>query len=179
MTDEPTTVGVVSDTHGTLRPDVLRLFRGVDLILHAGDIGDPRILTDLAALAPLRAVEGNVDGWEVRREVEEDVEVEVGGVTIAVTHGHRVADYGDLLDRHPGARVIVHGHSHRPKVDWREDGRLVLNPGSAGPKRFGKPVTAALLRISPGGDLEVEVRDLESGEEWRPGGDVGEDEAHS
>lgn len=171
MADEPTTVGVVSDTHGTLRPEVLRLFRGVELILHAGDVGDVQILTDLAALAPVRAVVGNVDGWEVAREVEEDVEVNVGGITIAVSHGHRVAEYGELLDRHPDARVIVHGHSHVPKVDRRADGRLVLNPGSAGPKRFRKPVTAALLRIFPGGELEVEVRDLESGGEWRGEGD--------
>lgn len=170
MTDGATTVGVVSDTHGTLRPEVLRLFRGVDLILHGGDVGDPQILTDLATLAPLRAVEGNVDGWDVRREVEEDVELEVAGVRIAVAHGHRVADYGSLLDRFPDARVVIHGHSHMPKVDRREDGRLLLNPGSAGPKRFRKPVTAALLRILPDGELEVEIRDLESGEEWRPAG---------
>ena len=170
MTEGATTVGVVSDTHGTLRPEVLRLFRGVDLILHAGDVGDPQILTDLATLGPLRAVEGNVDGWDVRREVEEDVELEVAGVRIAVAHGHRVADYGSLLDRFPDARVVVHGHSHMPKVDRREDGRLLLNPGSAGPKRFRKPVTAALLRILPDGELEVEIRDLESGEEWRPSG---------
>lgn len=178
--DEPITVGVVSDTHGTLRPEVLRLFRGVELVLHAGDVGDPQILTDLATVAPLRAVEGNVDGWDVVREVDEDVEVEVGGVRIAVAHGHRVAEYGALLDRYPDARVVVHGHSHVPKVEWSEDGRLVLNPGSAGPKRFRKPVTAALLRIFPDGDLEVEVRDLESGEEWREdGGGGGEDAARS
>lgn len=175
MTEEATTVGVVSDTHGTLRPEVLRLFRGVDLILHAGDVGDPQILTDLATLAPLRAVEGNVDGWDVRREVEEDVELEVTGVKVAVAHGHRVTDYGALLDRYPDARVVVHGHSHVPKVDRREGGRLLLNPGSAGPKRFRKPVTAALLRILSDGQLEVEVRDLESGGEWRPaGGDDGQ-----
>lgn len=175
MTEEATTVGVVSDTHGTLRPEVLRLFSGVDLILHAGDVGDPQILTDLAAIAPLRAVKGNVDGWEVSREVEEGVELEVTGVRVAVAHGHRVADYGALLDRYPDARVVVHGHSHVPKVDWREDGRLLMNPGSAGPKRFRKPVTAALLRILSDGDLEVEIRDLESGEEWRPAaGDDGQ-----
>ncbi len=171
MTNEAVTVGVVSDTHGTLRSEVLHLFCGVDVILHAGDVGDPQILTDLAVVAPLRAVEGNVDGWDVRREVEEDVEVEVAGVRIAVAHGHRVGDYGALADRYPDARVIVHGHSHTPKVDRREDGRLVLNPGSAGPKRLRKPVTAALLRILPDGELEVEIRDLESGGEWRPAGD--------
>lgn len=168
MTGDPTTVGVVSDTHGLLRPEVLRLFRGVDQILHAGDVGDPRILTDLATLAPLRAVWGNVDGWEVRREVEEDVELEVDGVRIAVVHGHRIGDYGLLPDRYPDARIVVHGHSHLPKVERRDGGRLVLNPGSAGPKRFDKPVTAALLRILPDGELEVEVRDLESGGDWRP-----------
>ena len=176
MEGQAVTVGVVSDTHGLLRPEVLRLFRGVDLILHAGDVGDPRILTDLAAIAPVRAVWGNVDGWDVRRETEEDVRAEVDGAIVAVVHGHRVADYDQLPDLYPDARVIVHGHSHVPKVDLRGDGRLVLNPGSAGPKRLGKPVTAALLRIRPDGDLDVEIRDLESGEEWRPpdaGGDRG------
>lgn len=168
--DGPTVVGVVSDTHGLLRPEVLQLCRGAALILHAGDVGEPRILTDLATLAPLRAVWGNVDGWEVRRELEEAVEVTVQGVTVAVVHGHQVSDYGELPVRHPGARVIVHGHSHVPRVVRRDDGRMLLNPGSAGPKRFDKPVTAALLRVSSGGGLEVEVRDLESGGEWRPAG---------
>lgn len=168
MTEDATEVGVVSDTHGLLRPEVLRLFRGVDLILHAGDVGDPRILTDLATLAPVRAVWGNVDGWDVRRETEEVVRVEVGGVSVAVAHGHRVSDHDDLLDRYPDARVVIHGHTHLPKVDRRADGRVLLNPGSAGPGRFGKPVTAALMRAGPGGELELEVRDLESGGAWEP-----------
>lgn len=165
---EPTRVGVVSDTHGLLRPEVLEWYRGVDLILHAGDVGDPQILTDLATLAPLRAVWGNVDGWEVRRETEETVEVEVNRVRIAVEHGHRAGGFDALPDRHPAARVVVHGHSHEPKVDRRPDGRIVLNPGSAGPKRFRDPVTAALLRVGPDGELHVDVRDLESGDPWTP-----------
>lgn len=167
-TPEPTRVGVLSDTHGLLRPEVMEWYRGVDLILHAGDVGDPQILTDLATLAPLRAVWGNVDGWDVRRETEDVAEVDVGGVNVVVVHGHRVGDYGELPDRYPDARVVVHGHSHEPAVDRREDGRLVLNPGSAGPKRAGKPVTSALLRIRPGGELAVEIRDLETGEPRRP-----------
>lgn len=166
--ESTTTAGVVSDTHGLLRPEVLRLFLGVDLILHAGDVGDPRILTDLAAVAPLRAVWGNVDGWDVRRETEEEVRLEVGGVSVAVAHGHRVPEHDRLLDRHPDARVVIHGHTHRPKVDRRADERLLLNPGSAGPKRFGKPVTAALLRLRPGGEPEVEIRDLETGAAREP-----------
>lgn len=162
-------MGVVSDTHGLLRPEVLRLFRGVDLILHAGDVGDPHILTDLAAVAPVRAVWGNVDGWEVRRETEEDVRAEVGGVSVAVEHGHRVSDHDELLDLHPDARVVIHGHTHLPRVERRADGRVLLNPGSAGPRRFRKPVTAALMRAGPGDELELEIRDLESGGPWEPG----------
>lgn len=169
-TPEPTRVGVVSDTHGLMRPEVMEWYRGVDLILHAGDVGDPRILTDLATLAPLRAVWGNVDGWDVRRETEEAVEVEVAGVRIAVEHGHRADGFDALPERHSRARVVVHGHSHEPKVDRRSDGRIVLNPGSAGPKRFRDPVTAALLRVGPEGELDVEIRDLESGEPWDPEG---------
>lgn len=162
-------VALLSDTHGLLRPEALELCRGVDLILHAGDVGDPAILTDLATLAPLRAVWGNTDGWDVRREVDEDVEVTVAGVPIAVVHGHRVRSYGELPELYPEARVVVHGHSHVPKCDRRSDGRLVVNPGSAGPRRPGKPVTAARLEIGADADLRVEIRDLESGEPWEPG----------
>lgn len=165
-----TRVGVLSDTHGLLRPELLEWYRGVDLILHAGDVGDPQILTDLATLAPLRAVWGNVDGWDVRRETEESVEVEVDRVRIAVEHGHRADGFDALPERHPEARVVVHGHSHEPKVERRSDGRVVLNPGSAGPKRFRDPVTAALLRVDPDGDLDVEIRDLERGGTWSPCG---------
>lgn len=172
MSEESRTVvvGVVSDTHGLLRPDVLRLFRGVDLILHAGDVGDAGILADLAVVAPLRAVWGNVDRRDVRREAEEEVTVELNGVTVLVAHGHRSSGPEDLGAGRSGVDVVIHGHTHEPKVGRREDDRLVLNPGSAGPKRFGDPVTAALLRVSPGGEVDVEIRDLETGREWRPDG---------
>lgn len=164
------TVALVSDTHGRLRPAALDLCRGADLVLHAGDVGDPRVLTDLATAAPVRAVWGNMDGREVRRETTEDLEVTVAGVRIAVAHGHRVRDYDDLLDRYPEARVVVHGHSHEPKEDRRPGGRMVVNPGSAGPRRPGKPVTAARLEIGPDGELELEIRDLERGGPWRGDG---------
>lgn len=164
MSEVVRTVGVVSDTHGRLRPELFELFADVDLVLHAGDVGDPAILDDLEAVAPVRAVWGNVDGWEVRSATEEQVEVEVAGVRIAVIHGHQDQDYGALPARFPGAAVVVHGHSHVPKEEWR-DGVLILNPGSAGPRRFGKPVTAALLRVGDG-RIRVRFEDLAEGGEW-------------
>lgn len=160
------TIGVLSDTHGQLRSELLRMFRGADLILHAGDVGDPAVLTELAVLAPLRAVWGNVDGWEVRREAAEEVEVEVNGRAIVVVHGHRGPGPGALARERPAADVVIHGHTHEPKIERREDGRLVLNPGSAGPKRFDDPVTAALLRVPADGAPRAEIRDLETGELW-------------
>lgn len=158
MEEGVTDVGVISDTHGLLRSEVFGAFEGVDLVLHAGDVGDPAILTELEVLAPVRAVWGNVDGWEVRERVPEVVEGEAGGVPYAVIHGHQVADdYDELPARFPGARVVVHGHSHLPTLR-RSGGTVVLNPGSAGPRRAGKPVSVARMTIRDG---EVSVRHLE------------------
>jgi putative phosphoesterase len=150
-------VGVISDTHGLLRPQVFEVFRGVSHILHAGDVGDPTILADLAAVAPVTAVWGNMDGHGIRAVTQEEAVVELGRTRIAMIHGHQLSDYGRLPGRFPEARVIVHGHTHLP-ADRRIDGTLVLNPGSAGPRRQGKPVTVALLRLGPDGVLVRHVR---------------------
>ena len=143
-------VGVISDTHGLLRPEVFEAFRGVSHILHAGDVGDPMILEDLAALAPVTAVWGNMDGPDIQAVTQEEAAVELAQTPIAVIHGHQLGDYGRLPARFPAARVIVHGHTHLPFND-RIDGTLILNPGSAGPRRSGKPVTVALLRLDSDG----------------------------
>jgi putative phosphoesterase len=143
-------VGVISDTHGLLRPGVFEAFRGVSHILHAGDVGDPMILDDLAALAPVTAVWGNMDGPEIRAVTREEEALELARTPIAMIHGHQLSDYGRLPARFSEAHVIVHGHTHQPSSD-RIDGTLVLNPGSAGPRRPGKPVTVALLRLDSDG----------------------------
>lgn len=158
-------IGVISDTHGFLRSDVFGAFRGVARILHAGDVGEPRILTELEVLAPVTAVWGNVDGPEVREATREMAEGEVAGVRFALVHGHQVRDYADLPGRFPGADLVVHGHSHVPTVG-RRDGTVILDPGSAGPKRFGKPVTVALVEVEEG-EISVRHLDLESGGEYR------------
>lgn len=173
----PVRIGVVSDTHGLLRPAVLDAFRGVRRILHAGDVGDPTILTDLEALAPVTAVWGNVDGPEVRAATRESVRGEMAGLPFALIHGHQVADdYERLVDRFPAARLIVHGHSHLPRVRRIGPARL-LNPGSAGPRRFGKPVSAALVAVGPsadGGAPDLRIRFLDlSGDGAPPGGTGG------
>jgi putative phosphoesterase len=101
-------VGVISDTHGLLRPGVFEAFRGVSHILHAGDVGDAMILQDLAALAPVTAVWGNMDGPEIQAVTREEAAVELARTQIAVIHGHQLSDYGRLPARFPEARVIVH-----------------------------------------------------------------------
>lgn len=158
-------IGVIGDTHGLLRPEALEALEEVDRILHTGDVGDPGILAELEALAPVQAVWGNVDGWDVREHAAEVVETEADGVRIAMIHGHQLRDHDRLAERYPDARVVLHGHTHLPKARWISS-TLVLNPGSAGPRRAGKPVTLAFLRIRSG---EVEARhlDLLEGGPWR------------
>lgn len=149
-------VGVISDTHGLLRPEVFEAFRGVAHVLHAGDVGDSTILADLAALAPVTAVWGNMDGHGIRAVTPEEAIVQLGGTRIAMVHGHQLGDYGRLPARFPEARVIVHGHTHLP-TNRVVGGTLILNPGSAGPRRPGKPITVALLHVDPGGVLARHV----------------------
>lgn len=164
MSREGTLIGVVSDTHGLLRSELFGLFEDVELVLHAGDVGDPAILDELEVIAPVAAVWGNVDGWEVRRRADEVREGETGGLRWAVIHGHQVEAYHRLPDRFPRAGLIVHGHSHTP-VARRVGEALILNPGSAGPPRFDDPVTAARVLVRQGRP-EVEHRDLLTGGRW-------------
>ena len=138
------TVGLISDTHGLLRPEAVDALRGSDFIVHAGDIGDPKILDELGRLAPVTAVRGNTDtgGWASR--LPDSAVLTVGAVTVFVVHD--VA----TMDQHAAAgafRVVVSGHSHRP--GWREErGVLFVNPGSAGPRRLSLPISAGLLLVA-------------------------------
>lgn len=140
------TIGVISDTHGLLRPEALAGLRGADLVVHAGDIGAPDVIEDLERLCPVFAVRGNVDGgaWAGRFPATQVVEVE--DLCLYVLH-----DLGTLgLDpTAAGLRVVIFGHSHQPFVAV-EQGVLYLNPGSAGPRRFGLPVTVARLKVGVG-----------------------------
>jgi putative phosphoesterase len=161
-------IGLISDTHGTLRPEVFELFADVDRIFFAGDAGRIDLLGDLAAIAPVDAVWGNVDGPEIREATREFSEVDVEGVRFAVTHGHRVDPrYELLLDRFPAADVIVHGHTHRPKV--RQVGaRWIVNPGSASAGRDGSPPSVAIAAVRAGG-VEFLHLELPSGRAFQPG----------
>ena len=139
-------IGLISDTHGILRPAVFDLFQDVDHILHAGDVGSPDILIDLQTIAPVTAVWGNTDGFDIRACTTEQAEVELGGVRFALAHGHRVAEFDRLADIFPRAGAIVHGHSHVPRDDL-VNGIRMLNPGSAGPGGAGWPPSVAIVDI--------------------------------
>ncbi|NIR45244.1 MAG: metallophosphoesterase family protein [Gemmatimonadetes bacterium] len=142
-------IGLISDTHGLLRNEVYAAFEGVDEVLHAGDVGDPAILDELEVIAPVRAVYGNVDGFDVREVTPERLELERAGHRIAVVHGHQWGSprVSDLAEAFHDFAVVVYGHTHEPLIEGT-DGPLIVNPGSAGHRRFGKPVTVATLKLA-------------------------------
>jgi putative phosphoesterase len=139
-------VGVISDTHGLIRPQALEALRGSEHIVHAGDIGTPAVLDALSAIAPLTAIRGNNDRDAWARDLPDTAAVEVGGVWLYVVHD--IHDL-DLDPRAAGFAAVVAGHSHKPGAADR-NGTLFLNPGSAGPRRFTLPVAVARLRIAAG-----------------------------
>ncbi len=147
-------IGIISDTHGLLRPEAERGLTGVDHIIHAGDIGRPEIVDALRRIAPVTAIRGNVDKGEWTREYPDTKLVSLAGKSIYVLH--------DLnsLQAAPGAGidVIVSGHSHVPKIDTT-GGILYLNPGSAGPRRFKLPITLATLEVTSQ-SMRPEIHDL-------------------
>lgn len=148
-------IGLISDTHGLVRADVHRALAGVELILHAGDVGDDDILDELALIAPVHAVYGNTDAPGNPR-LAESIERKIGGVSIHVSHGHEVGrPTPERLLASYAADVIVYGHTHRQLVT-RADGRLVVNPGAAGPRRFDLVPSVARLTIADG-SAEVEL----------------------
>ena len=137
------TVGLISDTHGLLRQEALRALEGSDLIIHAGDVGDPKILEELRRLAPVVAVRGNIDTGAWSDALPETAVAEVGPELIYVQH-----DIGKLEIKPPAAGIamVVSGHSHKPSCAERE-GVIYVNPGSAGPRRFDLPVTVARVDL--------------------------------
>jgi len=148
-------VGLISDTHGLLRPDVHTAFAGVELILHAGDVGGDDILDELELIAPVRAVYGNTDAPGQPR-LADAIDLSIGGVSIHVSHGHEIGSpvAAKLLERY-AADVVVFGHTHRPLIARAGD-RLVLNPGAAGPRRFEIMPSVARLTIQ-GGHADAEL----------------------
>lgn len=148
-------VGVISDTHGLLRPEAVAALRGSDLILHAGDVGKPEILEALRAIAPTTAVRGNVDTAIWATALPATDVVSAGGLDIYMLHDRATLD---LDPRAAGFAAVVFGHTHRPGAEVRNR-VLFLNPGSAGPRRFSLPVTVARLTID-GGRLSHEIIEL-------------------
>ena len=149
-------VGLISDTHGLLRPEALAYLQGSDHILHAGDIGDASILETIAAIAPLTAVRGNNDVEAWAQHVPELAVVTIEGVSICLLHDL------SLLDRDPvasGHTVVVTGHSHKPLAGQRR-GVLYVNPGSAGPRRFTLPISVGELLID-GGAVTARLKTLD------------------
>jgi len=146
VTEKTVTLGVISDTHGLLRPEAVNVLRGSDRILHAGDIGAPEIIEALAQIAPVTAIRGNVDTGSWARALPETEVVEAGNVTIYMLH-----DLGQLglNPEAAGFRVVIYGHSHHPNIE-EKNGVLYFNPGSAGPRRFNLPVSVGKLTIETG-----------------------------
>jgi uncharacterized protein len=136
-------IGVISDTHSLLRPQAVRALKGVELIIHAGDIGGPEVLAALERIAPVEAVRGNIDSGQWAGKLPRTRILEVGGMHLFVLHE---LPRLDLDPAAAGLAAVIYGHSHRPHLESR-DGVLYLNPGSAGPRRFTLPVTLAQLRI--------------------------------
>lgn len=152
----PVRVGLVSDTHGLLRPEVFPLLEGVDHIIHGGDVGGEEILEGLRRIAPVTAVRGNTDGGHFGRSLPATAAVELGGHTLYVLH---ILDELDLDPAAADVSAVIYGHTHQPKVEDRE-GVLYVNPGSCGPRRFTLPVTVARMTAGPDG-LEVRLIPLE------------------
>ena len=151
-------LGLISDTHGLIRPGVHSALAGVELILHAGDVGGASILDELRLIAPVRAVFGNTDPPD-HPELSTELSVEVAGLRVHVSHGHEVGSpTPEKLAERYDADVVVYGHTHRPLVT-RRDGRLFVNPGAAGPKRFNISPSVAKLSIVDG-RAEVEIIDI-------------------
>ena len=139
-------IGVISDTHGLLRPEALAALSGCQRIIHAGDIGKPEVLAGLRELAPLEAIRGNVDSGDWAAAIPEQLDLQLGGLRIHVTHDVKTMAIDPVAD---GIDVVIAGHSHQPKIE-EVNGVLYLNPGSAGRRRFKLPISLALLDIEDG-----------------------------
>jgi putative phosphoesterase len=145
-------LGVIADTHGLLRPEVFEVFRAVDHILHAGDVGPVSLLTELEALAPVTAVYGNTDGQELRRRLPQVATVSLDGFEIVVTHGDQFGSPTPerVQQAYPTAEIIIFGHTHRPLLTLVDTVVTVMNPGGAGHRRFNLPPSVGILELEPG-----------------------------
>jgi len=148
-------IGVVSDTHGLLRPELLPLLAGSDHILHIGDVGDPEILGSLAKIAPITAIRGNVDTHGPCALLPETEVVTLAGVDLYLLHDVHQLDLDPVA---AGFAAVLAGHSHKPGIEWKK-GVLYLNPGSCGPRRFNLPVTCARVEIRDG-RIDAEILHL-------------------
>lgn len=147
-------IGIISDTHGLVRPEALAVLRGCDALVHAGDVGKPDVLEELRRLAPLTAIRGNVDTW-ASSDLPATAVLTIAGVRLYVIHNVKELA---VDPRSAGYDAVISGHSHVPKAE-HVDGVLYLNPGSAGPRRFKLPISVAKLHIGEGG-LEAELVEL-------------------
>jgi putative phosphoesterase len=154
----PCSVGLISDTHGLLRPEAVRALRGSDAIIHAGDVGDPAILDELARLAPVTVVRGNIDKGAWAASLPETAVLEIGGVLFYVVHN---IDDLEIDPAAAGFAAVLHGHSPHPGMR-EKDGVLYVNPGSAGPRRFSLPISAGRLAIEDA-RLSAELIELKLG----------------
>jgi uncharacterized protein len=145
-------VGVISDTHGLLRPEAVELLRGSEHIIHARNIGAPEIIPELEKIAPVTAIRGNVDTQEWARRFAETEVVELAGLYLYIIHD---ANALDLNPKVAGFTAVISGHSHKPKQEVK-DGVLYFNPGSAGPRRFTLPISLGRLTMD-GGHLSGEI----------------------
>lgn len=139
-------IGLISDTHGLLRPEARLALSGVEQIIHAGDICDPKVLDDLAQIAPVVAVRGNNDRGNWAEALQERETLQIGGIGVHVLHDLQELDVDPVA---AGIKVVITGHSHRPLVKM-ERGVLYVNPGSAGPRRFTLPISVGILEIAEG-----------------------------
>lgn len=145
-------LGVISDTHGLLRPEVFEVFKQVDHILHAGDVGEPQILIELEAIAPVTAVYGNVDPPELRSRLPQVAHLELDGFDIVVTHGDQFGSPtpAKLHDAFPKAEIIVYGHTHKPLLELVDRTVTVMNPGGAGHPRFNLKPSVGIMELEAG-----------------------------
>ncbi len=145
-------LGIISDTHGVLPPAVFEVFREVDHILHAGDIGPPEILTELEALASVTAVYGNTDGLAVRQRCAKVARLELDGFIVVVTHGDQfgMPSPAQLHNAFPDAEIIVYGHTHRALLELVDKTVTVMNPGSAGSPRYNESRSVGVMELEPG-----------------------------
>lgn len=145
-------LGVLSDTHGLLRPEIFEVFRAVDHILHGGDVGKPEVLIALEAIAPVTAVYGNTDGPELRARLPQVAELELDGFTVVVTHGDQFGHPtpAALHEAFPKAEIIVYGHTHKSTLELVDRTVTVINPGGAGHPRFGIPPSVGIMELEAG-----------------------------